>query len=135
MSKAPLQLVVVGHVDHGKSTLIGRLLHDLGALTTGKADELRIVSERRGVAIEWSFALDAFQAERDQAVTIDTTRVWLRLPERDCRSKHGGTPICSGSWASSRSPWSSTSSIWSSFRKCGFGSSKRQRGTSLLISD
>lgn len=83
MSTAPLQLVVVGHVDHGKSTLIGRLLHDLGALPKGKAEELRAVSERRGVAIEWSFALDAFQAERDQAVTIDTTRVWLRLPGRD----------------------------------------------------
>ena len=83
MTAAPLQLVVVGHVDHGKSTLIGRLLHDLGVLPTGKAEELRAVSERRGVAIEWSFALDAFQAERDQAVTIDTTRVWLRLPERD----------------------------------------------------
>jgi bifunctional enzyme CysN/CysC len=83
MTLAPLQLVVVGHVDHGKSTLIGRLLHELGALPTGKAAELRAVSERRGVAIEWSFALDAFQAERDQAVTIDTTRVWLRLPERD----------------------------------------------------
>ena len=83
MTAAPLQLVVVGHVDHGKSTLIGRLLHELGALPTGKVDELRQLSERRGVAIEWSFALDAFQAERDQAVTIDTTRVWLRLPERD----------------------------------------------------
>jgi bifunctional enzyme CysN/CysC len=83
MTAAPLQLVVVGHVDHGKSTLIGRLLHELGVLPTGKADELRAVSERRGVAIEWSFALDAFQAERDQGVTIDTTRVWLRLPERD----------------------------------------------------
>jgi bifunctional enzyme CysN/CysC len=83
MTAAPLHLVVVGHVDHGKSTLIGRLLHELGALPTGKAEELRLVSERRGVAIEWSFALDAFQAERDQAVTIDTTRVWLRLPHRD----------------------------------------------------
>jgi bifunctional enzyme CysN/CysC len=83
MTVAPLQLVVVGHVHHGKSTLIGRLLHELGALPVGKADELRAVSDRRGVAIEWSFALDAFQAERDQAVTIDTTRVWLRLPERD----------------------------------------------------
>ena len=83
MTAAALQLVVVGHVDHGKSTLIGRLLHELGALATGKAEELRAMSERRGVAIEWSFALDAFQAERDQAVTIDTTRVWLRLPERD----------------------------------------------------
>jgi bifunctional enzyme CysN/CysC len=83
MTVAPLQLVVAGHVDHGKSTLIGRLLHELGALPRAKADELRQLSERRGVAIEWSFALDAFQAERDQAVTIDTTRVWLRLPERD----------------------------------------------------
>ncbi len=83
MTAAPLQLVVVGHVDHGKSTLIGRLLHEVGALPKGKAEELRAVSERRGVGIEWSFALDAFQAERDQAVTIDTTRVWLRLPERD----------------------------------------------------
>jgi len=81
MTAEPLQLAVVGHVDHGKSTLIGRLLHELSLLPIGKADELRAVSERRGVAIEWSFALDAFQAERDQAVTIDTTRVWLRLPQ------------------------------------------------------
>ena len=83
MTTPPLKLVVVGHVDHGKSTLIGRLLHEMEALPTGKAEELRRVSERRGVPIEWSFALDAFQAERDQAVTIDTTRFWLRLPERD----------------------------------------------------
>lgn len=83
MTVPALKLVVVGHVDHGKSTLIGRLLHEMGALPSSKAEELRVVSERRGVAIEWSFALDAFQAERDQAVTIDTARFWLRLPERD----------------------------------------------------
>jgi len=81
--KAPLKLVVVGHVDHGKSTLIGRLLHEIGALPEGKAAELRTASERRGTAVEWSFALDALQAERDQAVTIDTTRIRLRLPARD----------------------------------------------------
>ena len=80
---APLKLVVVGHVDHGKSTVIGRLLHELDALPAGKAEELRAASERRGTAIEWSFALDALQAERDQAVTIDTTGVWMRLPARD----------------------------------------------------
>jgi len=83
MTTPPLKLVVVGHVDHGKSTLIGRLLHEMEALPAGKAEELKRVSERRGVPIEWSFALDTFQAERDEAVTIDTTRFWLRLPERD----------------------------------------------------
>ncbi len=83
MSEVPLKLVVVGHVDHGKSTLIGRLLHEAGALPRGKVEELQKVSERRGVPLEWSFTLDSLQAERDQAVTIDTTRFWLKLEGRD----------------------------------------------------
>ncbi|HEY0837005.1 MAG TPA: adenylyl-sulfate kinase [Azospirillum sp.] len=78
-----LRLVVIGHVDHGKSTLIGRLLHDTGSLPEGKLEELRTVSERRGMPLEWSFVLDAFQSERDQAVTIDTTQIWLRTRTRD----------------------------------------------------
>lgn len=77
-----LNIVAVGHVDHGKSTLIGRLLHETGSLPEGKLDELLASSRRRGVPMEWSFALDALQAERDQAVTIDTTRVWLRWKGR-----------------------------------------------------
>ena len=78
-----LRIVVVGHVDHGKSTMIGRLLHDTGSLPDGKIEELRQMSERRGMPLEWSFVLDSFQAERDQAITIDTTRIWLRTPGRD----------------------------------------------------
>ena len=78
-----LKIVIVGHVDHGKSTLIGRLLHDTGSLPPGKLEELEAVSARRGMAIEWSFVLDAFQAERDQAVTIDTTQIWFRTARRD----------------------------------------------------
>jgi bifunctional enzyme CysN/CysC len=78
-----LRIVVVGHVDHGKSTMIGRLLHDTGSLPDGKIEELRRMSERRGMPLEWSFVLDSFQAERDQAITIDTTRIWLRTPGRD----------------------------------------------------
>ncbi len=81
--KSQLRVVTVGHVDHGKSTLIGRLLNDTGNLPDGKVEELRAVSERRGVAFEWSFVLDALQSERDQAITIDTTRIWLRTPERE----------------------------------------------------
>ena len=79
---ADARIVVLGHVDHGKSTLIGRLLHDTGALPPARIAEIVASSRRRGLATEWSFALDALQDERDQAVTIDTTRVWFRLGER-----------------------------------------------------
>ena len=82
-TSSQLRVVTVGHVDHGKSTLIGRLLHDTGNLPDGKVAELLRASERRGVAFEWSFVLDALQSERDQAITIDTTRIWLRLAQRD----------------------------------------------------
>lgn len=81
--KPQLRLVVVGHVDHGKSTLIGRLLHDTDSLPDGKLEELKRVSESRGMPLEWSFVLDAFQAERDQAVTIDTTQIWFKTKQRD----------------------------------------------------
>ncbi len=79
----PLHIVIVGHVDHGKSSLIGRLLHDTDSLPEGKLEALKAMSERRGMPIEWSFVLDAFQAERDQAITIDTTRIWFRTFKRD----------------------------------------------------
>ncbi len=80
---APLSLVLAGHVDHGKSSLLGRLLHELDLLPAGKADELAAMSTRRGVPLEWSFVLDGFQAERDQAITLDTTRVRLKTPHRE----------------------------------------------------
>ena len=76
------RVVVLGHVDHGKSTLIGRLLFDTGSLPAARIDEVVASSRRRGLQAEWSFALDALQDERDQSVTIDTTRVWFRLGER-----------------------------------------------------
>lgn len=82
MDAVPLKLVLVGHVDHGKSTLVGRLLHDTNSLLEGRVEALKAAAARRGVPFEWSFALDAMQAERDQAVTIETTRLWLRLPNR-----------------------------------------------------
>ncbi len=82
-SRPQLRIAVVGHVDHGKSTLIGRLLHETGNLPEGKLAELEAYSRRRGVNLEWSFALDSFQAERDQAITIDTTQIPLRTSRRD----------------------------------------------------
>ena len=75
-------IVIVGHVDHGKSTLVGRLLHETGALPTGKVEQLRAVSEKRGLEFEWSFLLDALQVERDQGITVDTTQIWCHTAQR-----------------------------------------------------
>jgi phosphoadenylyl-sulfate reductase (thioredoxin) len=78
-----VRVVIVGHVDHGKSTLIGRLLHETDGLSEGKLDALKAVSARRGMPLEWSFLLDALQTERDQGITIDTSQIRLRTAARD----------------------------------------------------
>src|SRR5215831_18613648 len=65
-SSSHLRIVIVGHVDHGKSTLVGRLLHDTGSLPEGKFEQIQIVCRNRGVPFEWAFLMDALQAERDQ---------------------------------------------------------------------
>ena len=74
---------MVGDVDAGKSTILGRMLVDLGQVTPQKLEELQNQSTKRGVPIEYSFLLDAFQLERDQAITLDISRIWLRMPDRD----------------------------------------------------
>jgi bifunctional enzyme CysN/CysC len=78
-----VRIVIVGHVDHGKSTLVGRLLHETGSLPEGKLEMLKAVSARRGMPFEWSFLLDALQTERDQGITIDTTQIRFRTNARD----------------------------------------------------
>jgi bifunctional enzyme CysN/CysC len=78
-----VRIVIVGHVDHGKSTLVGRLLFETGSLPDGKLEMLKEVSARRGMPFEWSFLLDALQTERDQGITIDTTQISFRTRSRD----------------------------------------------------
>src|SRR4051794_6467092 len=82
-TRPQVRIVIVGHVDHGKSTLVGRLLHETGSLPDGKLDMLKAVSARRGMPFEWSFLLDALQTERDQGITIDTTQIRFRTGSRD----------------------------------------------------
>jgi len=77
-----LPIVVVGHVDHGKSTLVGRLLHDTDSLTEGRLRQLATESTRRNLCDEWSFVLDSLQIERDQGITVDTTQIWFRSAKR-----------------------------------------------------
>ena len=78
-----LRIVIVGHVDHGKSTLVGRMFHDTGSLPDGKYESIKAMCERRGVPFEWAFLMDALQAERDQGITIDTSQIWFKTDARD----------------------------------------------------
>jgi bifunctional enzyme CysN/CysC len=84
-TRAQVRIVIVGHVDHGKSTLVGRLLHETGSLPEGKLEMLKAVSARRGMPFEWSFLLDALQTERDQGITIDTTQIRFRTRSREMK--------------------------------------------------
>lgn len=77
-----LKIAIVGHVDHGKSTLVGRLFHDTGSLPEGKLEAIQAMCARRGMPFEWAFLMDAFQAERDQGVTIDTAQIWFHTAKR-----------------------------------------------------
>jgi bifunctional enzyme CysN/CysC len=78
-----MQIVIVGHVDHGKSTVVGRLLADTGSLLQGKLDAVRKECERTGKPFEYAFLLDALSDEQDQGITIDTARCFFKTARRD----------------------------------------------------
>ena len=77
-----LKIVIVGHVDHGKSTLIGRLLYDTDSLTDGKMEELKATCELLRRPLEFAFILDNLEEERMQNVTIDTAQVFFKTKKR-----------------------------------------------------
>jgi len=80
--KNTLNFVMAGHVDHGKSTLIGRLLYDTGSLPPDKIEELKKAS-RDTDRTEFAYVLDHLEEERRQGITIDTTQVFFGTDERD----------------------------------------------------
>ena len=72
MSTPRINLVVVGHKDHGKSTLIGRLLYDSKAILKQKLDEIRTELKKSGeTKFEFAFLLDSLEEERKGGLTID----------------------------------------------------------------
>jgi bifunctional enzyme CysN/CysC len=77
-----VKVVFVGHVDHGKSTLIGRILHDTGSLPDGKIDIIKKTCAAEGMEFEFAFLLDALLEEQQQNVTIDTTQIPFRTKKR-----------------------------------------------------
>ncbi|MEO5769736.1 MAG: GTP-binding protein [Polyangia bacterium] len=81
--RTQMQIVVVGHVDHGKSTVVGRLLADTNSLPQGKLEAVRRECERTGKPFEYAFLLDALSDEQDQGITIDTARCFFKTASRD----------------------------------------------------
>ncbi len=77
-----LNIVIVGHVDHGKSTLLGRLYADTGSLSDGKLDKVRDICRRQGKEFEYAFLFDAFLEEQEQGITIDTARTFFKWEGR-----------------------------------------------------
>ncbi len=82
-TRPPLKIVMVGHVDHGKSSVIGRLFHDTGSLPEGKIEAIKAMCQRRGMPFEWAFLMDALKAERDQGITIDVSYIHFRTARRE----------------------------------------------------
>jgi bifunctional enzyme CysN/CysC len=78
-----MNIVVVGHVDHGKSTVVGRLLADTGSLPEGKLEAVRRECLRTGKPFEYAFLLDALSDEQDQGITIDTARSFFKTAKRE----------------------------------------------------
>src|SRR4030042_43523 len=86
--KPNLNLVIIGHVDHGKSTLVGRILLDTGQFPKHMVEKFREEAKAKGkesFALAWIF--DNLKEERERGVTIDVAHKrllqltrWMQLP-------------------------------------------------------
>jgi bifunctional enzyme CysN/CysC len=81
-SSERMPIVITGHVDHGKSTIIGRLLADTASLPEGKLEAVRANCERNAKPFEYAFLLDALKDEQAQGITIDSARVFFKTARR-----------------------------------------------------
>ena len=78
-----MNIVIVGHVDHGKSTIIGRMLADTGSLPKGKLEQIKEKCRVNSKPFEYAFLLDALRDEQSQGITIDAARVFFKTQKRD----------------------------------------------------
>ena len=83
MKKNNLKFVIVGHVDHGKSTLIGRLLFDTNSISEAKINDIKQICEALGKPFEFAFIMDHLEEERQKSITIDTTQTFFKTAKRD----------------------------------------------------
>ena len=83
-SKTQLRFLTCGSVDDGKSTLIGRLLHDSGCLFDDQLAALHKESLKRNALgeLDFSLVMDGLIAEREQGITIDVAYRYFSTPRR-----------------------------------------------------
>ena len=82
--KPIINIAFVGHVDHGKSTTIGRLMYDSGILPQQELDKLKAEAVKHGkVGFEFAYVMDRFKEERERGVTIDLAYQKLVTPKRE----------------------------------------------------
>lgn len=78
-----MNIVIAGHVDHGKSTIIGRMLADTNSLPEGKLEQVKENCRRNSKPFEYAFLLDALKDEQSQGITIDSARVFFSTKKRE----------------------------------------------------
>lgn len=83
MTKETVKIVIIGHIDHGKSTLIGRLLLDTNSLPKGKLAEIKKISKELGREAELAYLTDQLKEEREKNITIDTTQIFFNSHKRN----------------------------------------------------
>jgi bifunctional enzyme CysN/CysC len=81
--KENFQVVFVGHVDHGKSTLLGRIYADTGSIPDGHVEKVKDICDKQGKVFEYAFLFDAFIEEQEQGITIDTARTFFNWKNRE----------------------------------------------------
>ena len=77
-----LKVTIVGHVDHGKSTLIGRLLYDTGSVPQDRLDRVHRAAEQHGADSELAFLIDHLEEEREGEMTINTAQIFFETDHR-----------------------------------------------------
>lgn len=83
LNREDMNIVIVGHVDHGKSTIIGRLFADTDSLPKGKLEQVKQMCIKNSKPFEYAFLLDALKDEQAQGITIDAARCFFHTQKRD----------------------------------------------------
>jgi len=84
MSDQHQNLAIIGHVDHGKSTLVGRLLYETGSVPEHVIEQHREEAEEKGKGgFEFAYVMDNLAEERERGVTIDIAHQEFTTDEYD----------------------------------------------------